>query len=195
MAHAEQSVWMCAIIQADFPEQMEVFRWLQTDNQYRCIWILHDHDLTEEEHARTMPDGSEVTLKVGDKKYPHYHMIIKIPSKLSAKTFSKRFGNYVNFQICGDSKEYAHYLTHETFSARDKYKYDRGDVCGDMALYHDLMVGAKDDDTCDIVERFAELSTLCNGDKALAVKMLCATHDISAVKSIMAHAYFYEKFV
>lgn len=195
MAHARQSMWMCAVIQADFTEQMDVFRWLQTDNQYRCIWILHDHDLTEEEHVRKMPDGSEVTLKVGDRKYPHYHIIVKIPSKLSAETFSKRFGNYVNFQVCGDSKEYARYLTHETFSARDKYKYSRDEVCGDTALYHDLMVGAKDDDTCDIVERFADLVTLCNGDKALAVKMLCATHDISAVKSIMAHAYFYEKFV
>ena len=142
-----------------------------------------------------MPDGSEVVLKVGDRKYPHYHIIIKIPSKLSAETFSKRFGNYVNFQVCGDSKEYARYLTHETFSARDKYKYAREDICGDIALYHDLMVGAKDDDSCDIVERFAELTNLCNGDKALAVKMLCATHDISAIKSIMAHAYFYEKFV
>lgn len=195
MAHARQSVWMCAVVQADFPEQMDVFRWLQTDNQYRCVWILHDHDFTEEEHRRKMPDGSEVTLKVGDKKYSHYHIIVKIPSKLSAETFSKRFGNYVNFQVCGDSKEYARYLTHETFSARGKYKYSRDEVCGDMALYHDLMVSAKDDDTCEIVERFSELTNLCNGDKALAVKMLCATHDISAVKSIMSHAYFYEKFV
>lgn len=195
MAHVRQSVWMAAVIQADFTEQMDVFRWLQTDNQYRCIWILHNHDLTEKEHTRKMPDGSEVTLKDGDPEFPHYHVIIKIPSKLSAETFSKRFGSYVNFQICGDPRESARYFTHETFSARGKYKYAREDVCGDMALYHDLMVSAKDDDTCDIVERFAELTNLCNGDKALAVKMLCATHDISAVRSIMAHSYFYDKFV
>lgn len=195
MAHVRQSVWMAAVIQADFSEQMDVFRWLQTDSQYRCIWILHNHDVTEKAHTRKMPDGSEVTLNVGDPEYPHYHVIIRIPSKLSAETFSKRFGSYVNFQICGDPKESAHYFTHETFLARDKYKYAREDVCGDMALYHDLMVSAKDDDTCDIVQRFSELTNLCNGDKALAVKMLCANHDISAVRSIMAHSYFYEKFV
>ena len=195
MAHSAQSVWMCAVFQSDFSDQMDVFRWLQSDEQYRCIWILHDHDLVEEEHIRKMPDGSEASLKVGDLKFSHYHMIIKIPSKLSASTFSKRFGNYINFQVCGDPREYARYLTHETFSARDKYKYDRGDVCGDKALYHDLMASAKDDDACEIVERFANLTNICNGDKSLAVKTLCATHDISAVKSIMAHSYFYEKFI
>ena len=142
-----------------------------------------------------MPDGTEVVMREGDRKYPHYHMIIKIPSKLSAETFSKRFGNYVNFLVCGDSKEYARYLTHETFTSRDKYKYSRNDVSGDIALYHDLMVSAKDDDTCDIIDRFSDLVNFCNGDKVLAVKMLCATHDITAVKSIMSHAYFYEKFV
>lgn len=195
MSHARQSTWMCAVVQADFREQMDVFRWLQNDNQYRVIWILHDHDLAEEDHIRKMPDGSEITLRKGERKFPHYHLIIKIPSKLSADTFSKRFGNYVNFQICGDSKEYARYLTHETYSARDKYKYSRDNVSGDLAMYRDLMVGAKDDDTCDIIERFAELVNLCNGDKALAVKMLCTLHDATAIRSIMSHAYFYEKFI
>lgn len=195
IAHARQSTWMCAVVQADFQEQMDVFRWLQNDTQYRIIWILHDHDTVEEEHFRKMPDGTEKKLEKGATKFPHYHIIVKIPSKLSSETFSKRFGSYVNFQVCGDSKEYARYLTHETFSARDKYKYSRDDVSGDMSLYHDLMVCAKDDDTCDIIERFSDMVNLCNGDKALAVKMLCATHDISAVKSIMSHAYFYEKFI
>ena len=194
MAHARQSVWMCAVVQSDFTEQMDVFRWLCNDNQYRVIYILHDRDTVEEEHTRTMPDGTEMQMKVGDLKIPHYHLIVRIPSKLSAETFSKRFGNYVNFQVCGDSKEYARYLTHETFSARDKYKYSREQVSGDIALYRDLMVSAVDNDPCAIIERVSELTTACNGDKALMLKMLCSVHDVEAVKSIMAHAYFYEKF-
>lgn len=195
MGHSRQSVWMCAVIQSDFPNQMDVFRWLCKDDQYRVIYILHDRDIVEEEHVRKMPDDTEKTMKVGDLKIPHYHLIIKIPSKLTAETFSKRFGNYVNFQICGDSKEYAHYLTHETFSARDKHQYMRNQVKGDLSLYHDLMTGAKDDDTCEVIARFSQAVSLCDGDKAFAIQYLCGQHDITAVRSVMSHAYFYEKFV
>lgn len=195
MSHGRQSVWMCAVVQSDFPNQMDVFRWLLQDNQYRVIYILHDRDTVEEEHTRKMPDDTERLMKVGDLKIPHYHIIVRIPSKLTAETFSKRFGSYVNFQICGDSKEYARYLTHETFSARDKYKYSRELVKGDMSMYHDLMTGARDDDTCDVIARFSDAVAMCNGDKSLAIQYLCGKHDITAVKSVMSHAYFYEKFV
>lgn len=195
MSHGRQSVWMCAVIQSDFPNQMDVFRWLLQDDQYRVIYILHDRDAVEEEHTRKMPDDTERLMKVGDLKIPHYHLIVRIPSKLTAETFSKRFGSYVNFQICGDSKEYARYLTHETFSARDKYKYSRELVKGDMSMYHDLMTGAKDDDICDVISRFSDAVAMCNGDKSLAIQYLCGMHDIIAVKSVMSHAYFYEKFV
>ena len=58
MSHGRQSVWMCAVIQSDFPNQMDVFRWLLQDNQYRVIYILHDRDIVEEEHTRKMPDDT-----------------------------------------------------------------------------------------------------------------------------------------
>lgn len=198
MAHVLQSTWMRCIIQCDFPDQMEVFRWLVSDITYQCCYILHDRDeikTEDEEHERTMPDGSTKEMKIGMRKFPHYHMIVRIPKKLSADTFSKRFGNYVHFQVCSDPANYCQYFMHKTFISRNKVQYSREEIKGDSDLICELLKGIKCTDSIQCVRRFTELLLICNNDEHKAIQQLCAESDADTLKSIMAHPYFYARFV
>ena len=196
--HAQQSVWMRCIIQEDFTDQMDVFRWLVSDITYQVIYIRHDRDTIQtedEEHERTMPDGTTVQMKIGDTKHPHYHMIVRLPKKLTADTFSKRFGNYVHFQICADPQNYAQYFMHKTFTSRGKVQYDRAEIKGDSDMIAELLKGVKSSDSLQCVRRFTEMLMICGGDEKKAVQQLCEESDADTVKSLMAHPYFYARFV
>ena len=62
--HVRQSIWFTCRVTEGFTDQMKVFRWLQHDEQYRVIWILHDKDVyTAEDAAKgkqyTTPDGEK----------------------------------------------------------------------------------------------------------------------------------------
>lgn len=143
------SCWFLAVVQADYPSQMDVLRWIEQDATYTLIYILHDRDTyteTEiEEHAekdekglslhyitRKNGDGTMSQYRAGDVKPAHYHALIGVSHKMRASTLYKRFCNQLFFAIpqkeFGDRVEACRYLTHESFRARDKYKYPRSDV-------------------------------------------------------------------
>ena len=188
-----RSRWMCCIIQVDFPQQMEVFRWICNDDSYRIIWIRHDRDLCEEDRVRVDADGKEVQLYKGQPKPDHIHCIIKLPNKsgLTAETFSKRFGNYVHFQICADPEEYAKYFTHDTFDSCNKAHYESMSVCGDRALYYELLKHRHCDDLCSMVSHFSSIVGNC-GDYRSAIEQVCSAGDADLLRSVMSHAYFYK---
>lgn len=190
MLKSPQSTWMCCIIQVDFPLQMSVFRWLVHDRQYRCVWIYHDRDIAEDDRVRVFPDGTEQQINKGDLKPIHIHMIIKLPRRMTAESFSKRFGNYVQFQVCADPAEYARYFLHKTFDSQDKVEYFPDCVCGDSTLYCELTAIRQDDDICGNVNTFIRLVDLC-GDFNSAVQQICSAGDAPLLKSVMSHAYFY----
>lgn len=189
----QSSLWMCCVIQTDFPNQMDVFRWLRDSDMYRIVYICHDRDIVDEEHERTDGDGQTTILKVGDTKPEHIHCIIKLPKRLSASTMTKRFGAYVNFQLCADPQEYALYLTHSTFDSRKKYHYSKSRVKGDLQLYNDLIRGQVTKDTLSCVNRY--LSYVRDGlTRAQIVEELCDRGDTDLLQSVMGHAFFYSQF-
>lgn len=159
------------VAQADNAGQMSVIRWLLQDVQYRVVGILHDKDKDTN---------------------PHVHLIIRTPQKLTADTMVKRFGGYVHFEIVHDPYEAARYLTHETFMSQDKHRYDRSEVFGDMEYYADLMKDAAE--VINNSEVWAQLLAECNGNIQDAFALACARNQTALVKSIMSHAYFYEKY-
>lgn len=188
------SMWMCAVIQCDFPNQMDVFRWLQHDEQYRIIYICHDRDICEETHVRVDADGIESTIEQGTLKPEHIHIIIKLPRRLSAETFTKRFGGYVNFQVCVDPPEYARYFTHSTYTSKDKHHYAKSAVRGDLQLYYELMQSQTAKDTLSVVSRIFEYGRECATNQDIVLECI-NRGDSDALHSIMSHAYFYMQFL
>lgn len=190
------SVHMVGIIQWDYVNQMDVLHWILNDSQYRAFAILHDRDIHEHDGERVSGiTGETVDYKSGDVKAPHYHLYVKLPRKLAAATFSKRFGNYVHFQICADPIENARYFLHETFDSRAKAHYDRSELQGDTALAAEYLKSAADDDSLSICRRFLEAVEDNTGDECAAVRALIASGDLAAVKSVMSHPYFYSRFL
>ena len=50
-----------AVVQCDYSEQMDVFRWILNDASYACIWIRHDKDsYTQEDISERATDGAEL---------------------------------------------------------------------------------------------------------------------------------------
>lgn len=188
-----QTLWMCCVIQCDFSHQMDVFRWLKDDDQYRCIYICHDHDICDEERDREDESGNTTHLQVGDLKPEHIHMIIKLQKRMSPDTFSKRFGCYVNFQLCADPSEYARYFTHDTFGSKHKHHYAKSNVRGDLQLYQDLLKGQKTHDSLSVVQRYIDMvrEGIPHTD---IISEICSRGDADLLNSIMGHSYFYNNF-
>lgn len=198
----------CAVIQSDFSEQMDVLRWLQKDPYYNVVVALHDvdtyseDDIPEDENGqrvrvRDNPDGTQSQFHVGDCKPAHYHLIVKTPSKIRANSLAKRFCGAVHFETLHDAQEYARYLTHSTFAARDKTQYDAEKAirphtpAAGWHLYCDLMQTQESSDICKIIEDWCTLTTSMS--KRDAVLQMVATRRTEGLKSVMAHAYFYDK--
>lgn len=197
-----------AVIQADYPEQMDVLRWLQSDAFYTVVVAFHDNDtysdddIPEDEngkriHTRKNADGTESQFTVGDRKPAHYHLIVRTSSKIRAGSLTKRFSGIVHFEALHDAQEYARYLTHSTFAARQKTQYDAEKAIRPHTpltgwkMYCELMQTQEDTDICNIIEDWV---TLTNGmSKADAVLQLAQMRRTDALKSVMAHAYFYDK--
>lgn len=107
-------------------------------------------------------------------------------------------------QKYGDKYEAAHYLTHETFSARDRFKYKRSDVGFSKAtpdeslqMYVDLMQDA-DAHLLETVRTFSackKAAAAAGDDSATktAVQAFIELGDIQGLKTIMSRAYFFDK--
>lgn len=200
----------CAVVQCDYSNQMDVFRWLCSDSVYTLVWILHDRDrftvddMDKDEngnrldyHERTDGQGAKTRYKVGDIKPPHIHMIVKCGAKLQENTMAGRFGNYVHFDGLSDIQAYALYLTHRTFDARNKYQYPEMAVQGDLNQYAEWAHLAQDEIEMgrrwlDYVHQARECSDADTFSTAL--KLAIAAGDKTLYKSVMSHSYFYKNF-
>lgn len=207
------SRYFCAVAQCDFPAQMDVIRWLLSDDSYTCFYIVHnadtytDDDIAEKGKGgvitRKNGDGTESQFKAGDKKPDHIHIIIETKTKMRSGTLTKRFCNQLHFFSCqkeyGDKYEAARYLTHESFRARGKHRYKRAEVKfseggahdSAISLYGDCMQ-TEDGALLDDLREFIEIKKQA-GDTVAAVRATIATGNARAVKRIMSHAYFYDK--
>lgn len=184
------SYFFVAVFQCRFPQQMEVFRWLLNDKAYRVCAIIHDRDIATEDHEILSPDSDEsIKISAGDRVPEHYHMIIKTARRITAESMTKRFGGYVNFQAASDPCEYARYMTHDTFSAKDKVKYEDSAIIGDTALYHDLIRKAITVDESQIYQRLRLYLEKCGSPKN-AINYALAHNDIEVYKFAASHAYF-----
>lgn len=213
----KQSVYFTAIVQADYAAQMDVYRWLLQDRSYIVVAILHDRDkYTEEEinkkgkngvYTHKNGDGTESQFRAGDIKPPHYHIMVKTPHKTTAKTFSKRFCNQVNFLRQSDRYYYAAYLLHETFDSRYKAHYDESEL-----IFSDVTTAAsvnyyrecRDDNESQLLnalEAARKIARTPGKDRKWGMspqeffEIALDSGDAFLIKSMMSHAYFYKTFV
>ena len=195
--HAPQSRYFRAVVQAREPGQMEVLRWLASDDMYEMCYILHDRDLRETD--ADSEDTDENTDEVGKdgKILPHYHILFRAPKKCTARTMTKRFGGYVHFQIAQDPFDYSRYLTHECFRARKKFQYSRDDIQGDRVFYEE-MLGESEENPTQVCKRWRAYIEMSKKDGAqdLSGALDCAIQygDKRVIKSIMSHSYFFDKY-
>lgn len=194
-----QYVWFVARITAHIDTQMQVFRFLQSSRQYRIIWALHDKDVALSEDVGkeyTKADGTKGKYTLGEPKPAHYHLIIRVPRKITEKGMNERFAQYVHFQKCGDPVEAAFYLWHNSFKAKlsGKYLYDESIVKGDLDMYKDLTKSGRSEDAAHCIRAYRDALQACNGNHVAAVEKLVESGDMSTVKNIMSHAYFYKLF-
>lgn len=208
-----QSCYFCAVVQADYPAQMDVYRWLLRDKSYCMIAILHDRDrYTAEEipegttKTRINGDGSQSEFKLGDVKPAHYHIMLKLPHKTTAAALSKRFCNQVNIQLCGDRWYYAAYLTHSTFDSQQKAQYSETElIFSDVTampsvnFYQNCRV---DSDMQSISAVRQAMDYVAFMDKAGAgcnakdlVQFALDNDNTVMLRQIMSHAYFYKSFI
>lgn len=188
---AQRGVWFGFVAQADISEQMDVVRWLRTDTRYRVVTILHNKDTYEEDSTITR-DGAEVAVKKGDRKSDHFHGIVRVGSKITAQSLAKRFGAYLHFELLSDPAEYAMYMLHQTFNAREKAKYDYSELLDDVALWDEITEKEREDDVCAVVRKVASYRT---DSGEISVDDMLTASDAVALRSLMGHSYFYKTFV
>lgn len=194
-----------AVAQCDFHEQMEVVRWLQKDPFYTVILALHHSDIYEADdfeegqksRVRVNGDGSQSEFFAGDAKPAHIHMIIKTATKIRASSLEKRFSGQLHFEACSDVQEYARYLTHSTFAARNKAQYNAEEIIMPLTpangwkWYVDLVNSDDSEDICEIIEEWCSLTdTMSERDAVIA---LASGRRIKALSSVMSHSYFFDK--
>lgn len=188
------------VIQQRESRQMDVLRWLESDECYDLVYILHDCDVRQNDNQGadssqddTDPDSKTDEIDDDGRIKPHYHGIVRTKKKVTAMTMTKRFGGYVHFQIAGDPFDYARYLTHECFRARNKHKYRRSDVKGNHDFYIELL-NDSDLRAFECVSDWASLMAENEHDHKKALASAVTQGDKRLIKSIMSHSYFYKEF-
>lgn len=205
-----------AVVQCDSPEQMEVYRYIMQDPQYIVVSALHDKDIyTAEEitehsgndsgvYVRKNPDGTESEFRAGDCKPAHIHMLIQTRAKIRSSSLTSRFAQQVHFQPVSDRWEYARYLLHRTYSAKDKYQYKESALVFsdasmiDSAAWYKELVCAEDDilvstlGECIVSAQDAERR---GQSRREMIAELVQRGEVDALKSIMSHSHFYDKFI
>ena len=207
-------VWFCCIVQADFPDQMEVLRYMSAHpEQFPCmISILHDKDTFSEDdeedagkfkngvYVRKNADGTQSEFHFGDVKPAHYHVMFKMPRKVLASSLTKQFCRQVTIMDCSNEIGYAHYLTHNVFHARKRYQYAPDAVCmceftnrKGISVYIDL-TEQSGMDFSDICSEWVKVLREAEGDMTHAVEILCSGGENEVLKKIAAHSNFFDKF-
>lgn len=193
---SERGIFFGFVAQADEPGQMDVVRWLRNDCRYRVVTILHDRDIHDEESVkkkRKAGTPDEELPHVGDTKAAHFHGIVRVGSKVTAQSLSKRFGGYLHFELLHDPAEYAAYMLHATFNARDKVQYKKSELQDDVALWEEISDTEKSGmDISSVVELVASYRS---EDGQINVDEMLRNRDTLALRALMSHSYFYATFV
>lgn len=161
--------------------------------------------------TRVNGDGSKSQYKAGDLKPPHVHIMVQVRSKMRASTLAKRFCNQLHFEVpqCqfSDKFEACRYLTHECFRARNKYRYERSKVLYSKCRYEESkgaymeLVGSDGSHLLETVRTMKQVKDMFrqSGDAEnatrYAVSALLEMGDISALKTVMSRAYFFDKMI
>lgn len=106
----------------------------------------------------------------------------------------------------GDCVEACRYLTHESFRAREKYKYPRSDIRYSKAredeskqIYNEMMLseGVALLDTVRTVKACKDSARADGADDSQAIRKavsaLLDSGDIAGIKAVMSRAYFFDK--
>lgn len=186
-----RGIWFAFVAQADISEQMDVVRWLRSDPRYRVVTIMHDRD-TYDEDTEITRDGETVTKHAGETKGAHWHGICRVGSKITASSLCKRFGGYLHFELLSDPSEYAQYMLHRTFNARDKVQYDYAALQDDIALWDELQDAQRQDDVLAVVRK---VSSYRDDRGAINVERMLEDGDAVSLRALIVHSYFYKSFV
>lgn len=125
-----------------YPEddsQMRILRFfLRFPRQYRLVYILHDRDVYLQRQydswlADPSHDGQPPSWSVGDPEKPHYHLLVKLTSRRTEKSFSNFLGG-VHVEGISNFDAQLAYLLHATLADEDKFQYDISDLYGDPDL-------------------------------------------------------------
>lgn len=159
--------------------------------------------------TRVNGDGSKSQYREGDLKPPHVHIMVQVRAKMRASTLAKRFCNQLHFEVpqkqFSDKYEACRYLTHECFRARNKHRYERSKVLYSKCRYEESkgaymeLVGSDGSHLLDTVRTFKQCKdAVRNEDDAAhatqrAVSALLDMGDITALKTVMSRAYFFDK--
>lgn len=210
----KKQLWHLAIVQSDFPEQMDVLRYIKAHpEQYPLvIAICHDHDTFQEDdeedagkfkngvYVRKNADGSESEFRFGDAKPVHYHVMIKCTRPVRSSSLSASFCKQVHFQKCSNEVAYAFYLTHNCFIARNRYQYKPDDVCycdftnrKGWYEYCNLTLNAGMD-FAEVCEQWQDALQAADGSLQDAVGYLVVNGEHETLKQVASKSNFFDKF-
>lgn len=94
---------------------------------YRVVYILHDRDVWAE--GDELPEG----VQVGDRKKPHWHVLVSVTEGRTASAFSKFLGG-IYVEGLHSRESYLSYMLHDTPASWHKVSYDVSELHGDARL-------------------------------------------------------------
>ena len=90
---------------------------------YHPVYILHDRDVWVE--GDELPEG----VKIGDRKKPHWHVVVTHSCSMSTSAFSKFLGG-VYVEGVNNKHSYMQYMLHDTPESWHKVQYDVSELHG-----------------------------------------------------------------
>lgn len=100
---------------------------LRFDRIHHAVGILHDNDVWQE--GDELPEGASV----GERKKPHYHVLLHYQNNRSAESVAKLLGvNYV--EPISDYDAYLLYMLHATPACFGKHEYPSSALFGNQKL-------------------------------------------------------------
>ena len=199
------------VVQCDSREQMLVHDWLSSDDHFRTVWIKHDKDrYTQADidsnpkqwvngvRTRENPDGTKSEFHIGDLKPAHIHGYVRVQTKVTESTMSKRFGCYVHFDGVNDSYATLIYFTHSDFVSMvidKKYQYQESDLRGDLDMYRDNCKKIKISDNFGVMIATYQEYVRKYGTKQNAVSALLRDGRLDVLTDIRKNSAFYDRFL
>lgn len=110
-------------------------------NMFKPVWILHDKDVyldEDMEQYKQEHNGDIPNWSVGDRKKPHWHVMITEPQATICKSVEKFLGlNHV--EGINNTAHYLSYMLHDTPESWHKHQYQVSELMGDMKQIKKVM--------------------------------------------------------